>query len=71
MAILAHNGHVTYRGVGTMLALRNTADLLTNILCGIFQKLTKNYSDLLLTMSFFTCTIRTIDEISIAFLYEQ
>ncbi|CAF0728307.1 unnamed protein product [Adineta steineri] len=52
MGILAHNTHVTFNGMATALALRSIGSLLGNVFCGIFQKITKSYSDLLLTVAF-------------------
>ncbi len=55
--------HVTYNGIGTALAVRSAGGLLTNILCGIFQKFVKNYPDLMLTISFFLPAMRMPEQI--------
>jgi hypothetical protein len=57
MIILAHNTHVTYNGIASALATRSGGYLIANILCGIFQKVMKNYSDFVLFGSFFLSAI--------------
>jgi len=55
--------HVTFNGISTALAARSAGGLLTNILCGIFQKFVKNYPDLMLTISFFLPAMRMPEQI--------
>jgi hypothetical protein len=45
MGILAYNIHVTYSGIATVLASRTAGGLLTNIVCGVFQKFVNNSFD--------------------------
>ncbi len=61
MGILAYNIHVTYSGIATVLASRTAGGLLTNIVCGVFQKFVNNSQDLMLTIGFLVPAISTTD----------
>ena len=51
MGILAHNTHVTYDGIASTLASRSGGTLIAYMSCAIFQKIVKNYSDLIHVIS--------------------
>jgi hypothetical protein len=67
MGILAHNTHVTFNGIASALASRSAGSLISNILCGIFQKVVKNYPDLMLAIAFFIPAIGTTEQNSYSY----
>jgi hypothetical protein len=62
MIILAHNTRVTYSGIASALAARSGGCLIANIFCAIAHKMIKNYSDLVLTASFFLAAIGNFNQ---------